>query len=200
MPSRFVSNKVSLIQRHIRKEQMKMKAGNVMCYSLLVLVGTLIPGVSFAQNAQDNPSITAQLNAAKPIVNKIVKDANELQSFSQTNGPGWETHAAVLSRIKNDVNKLQENMRGLQSHRATSSGWQQDAIDRVISLANDLAANMNAAIDQLNKSKTRPTASPYPEYLKANAQIAKDLSDEINGVIDYGQTKAKMDSLQKQLS
>ena len=176
-----------------------MKIRRAVCCLSLGLVTTFVPNVPFAQEVKDNPSITGQLNDAKPIVAKIIKDANELVSFSQAGGPGWQSHATVLTSIKNDVNKLQENMRGLQSHRATASPWQQDAIDRVTSLANDLATNMNAAIEQLNKRKTRPTASPYPEYLKANAQIAKDLGDEINAIIDYGQTKSKMDGLQKQL-
>jgi len=91
-------------------------------------------------------------------------------------------------------------MRGLQSHRTVASPWQQDAIDRITALANALATNMNAAIAQLSKSQSRPTAPPYPEYLKANARIANDLTDAINDTIDYGQTKAKMDSLAKQFS
>jgi len=93
---------------------------------------------------------------------------------------------------------LQQNMRGLQSHRTIASPWQQDAIDRITGLANDLATNMNAAIDRLNKSKN-PTTPPYPDYLKANTRIATDLADEIDATIDYGQNKAKADSLGKQL-
>ncbi len=164
-------------------------------YALFVcLVGILIP----AAFAQDNPSVTGQLNDAKPIVATIKKEATELVSYTQTSGLSWKTHLAVLERIKADVNKLQENMRGLQSHRTIASPWQQDAIDRVTALANDLATNMNNAMEQLNKSKSRPLAPPYPEYLKLNAQIANDLADEINATIDKGQAKAKEDALQKQ--
>src|SRR5580692_1709772 len=152
-----------------------------------LLVSAVLPAGAHAQGTADNASVTAQLNAAKPIIAKIKKDAAELQSFSAASGPGWDSHAAVLNRIKDDVNKLQENMRGLQSHRTVASAWQQDAIDRVTSLANDLATNMNKAIDHLNKNKTRPSAPPYPEYLKANTQIVNALADEIDGTIDYGE-------------
>jgi hypothetical protein len=165
----------------------------------LWLACATLPGGLHAQAANDNPSVTAQLDAAKPIIAKIKKDAAELQSFSSPNGPSWASHAAVLTRIKDDVNKLQENMRGLQSHRTVASSWQQDAIDRVTSLANDLATNMNKAMDQLNKNKTRPTAAPYPEYLKANTQIVNALAEEIDGTIDYGENKAKMEELEKKL-
>ena len=73
----------------------------------------------------------------------------------------------------------------------------QAAIDRVTSLVNDLAKNTNNAMDHRNKNKTQPTASPYPEYLKANTQITNDLAEEIAGIIDYGENKAKMDELEK---
>jgi lambda repressor-like predicted transcriptional regulator len=179
---------------------MNMNSRKVICGLLLLFVYALLPGASRAQDAQDNPSVTAQLNAAKPILAKIKKDAADMESYSRTNGLSWQTHSTALEKIKADVNELQQNMRGLQSHRTAASPWQQDAIDRITALANDLATNMNAAIAQLNKSKSKPTAPPYPEYLKANARIANDLSDEIDDTIDYGQTKAKMDSLAKQLS
>ena len=58
---------------------------------------------------------------------------------------------------------------------------------------------MNKAIDHLNKSKGRPIKEPYPEYLKANTQIANALAEEIDGVIDYGENKAKADALEKKL-
>jgi hypothetical protein len=165
---------------------------------VLCLTCTLIPNVLAAQVANDNPSVTAQLDQTKMTVAKIKKDAAKMQSF--TRGKlDWQSHRVVLETIKADVNKLQENMRGLQSHRTEASPWQQDAIDRITGLANDLATNMNNAIDQLNKSKSTPTAPPYPEYLDANYQIVSDLQATINSTIDFAQTKAKMDVLQAQL-
>jgi hypothetical protein len=166
---------------------------------VLWLTSAVLPAGLHAQAATDNPSVTAQLQAAKPLIAKIKKDAAELQSFSLASGPSWQSHAAVLARIKEDVNKLQENMRGLQSHRTIASPWQQDAIDHVTSLANDLATNMNKAMDHLNKSKDRPNKAPYPEYLKANTQIVNALAEEIDGAIDYGENKAKADALESKL-
>jgi hypothetical protein len=179
---------------------MNMNLRKVICGLLLLFAYALLPGGYRAQDTKDNPSVASQLNGAKPILAKIKKDAADMESYSRTNGLSWRTHSTALEKIKGDVNELQQNMRGLQSHRTIASPWQQDAIDRITALANDLATNMNAAIAQLSKSKSQPTAPPYPDYLKANARIANDLSDEINDVIDYGEAKAKMDSLAKQLS
>jgi chromosome segregation ATPase len=176
-----------------------MNTRNVFCSLVLGIVCVVIPSTSYAQATSDNPSVTAQLNDAKTIVAKITKDAAQMESYTRRSRLNWETHAETLEKIKRDVNELQENMRGLQSHRTVASPWQEDAIDRITGLANDLATNMNATIDRLNKSKSQPTAPPYPEYLKANVRIASDLADEIDATIDYAQNKTKLDSLGQQL-
>ena len=165
----------------------------------LLLASGFVPVSSYGQSTADNPSVTAQLEAVKPLVAKIKKDATEMQSYSLVSGPSWNTHTATLTRIKDDLNKLQENTRGLQSHRTVASPWQQDAIDRITALANDLATNMNSAIDHLNKNKTRPSSPPYPEYLKTNTKLVTALGDEIDAMIDAGAAKAKEEALSKQL-
>ena len=174
-----------------------MNARNILC-CLVLFFGCVVPTTSNAQATSDNPSVATQLNGAKMIVAKTKKDAMQMETYARPGGPSWKTHASALEKIKADVNELQQNMRGLQSHRTVASPWQQEAIDRITALANDLATNMNAAIDRLNKSKN-PTVAPYPEYLRANTRIAADLADEIDATIDYGQNKAKMDSLAQQL-
>jgi hypothetical protein len=162
---------------------------------MVCLVGALIP----AALAQDNSSVTGQLTAVKPMVAKVKKDAVILESYAGASGLNWSTHVAALQRMGTDINTLQESMRGLQSHRTTASPWQQAAIDQITGLTNDLADNMNNAIAQVSKSKSRPTAAPYPEYLKTNTQTATELSAAIDATIDYAETKAKQDELQAKL-
>src|ERR1700735_419411 len=176
-----------------------MHPRTIACCLILSLGWVVIPMTSYAQSASDNASVTAQLNGAKPIVAKIKADAVKMESYAQNTGLSWQTHSVTLGKIKDDVNELQQNMRGLQSHRTTASPWQQDAIDRITGYANDLATNMNATLDRLSKSKSRTTTPPYPEYLKANARIASDLADEIDATIDYGQTKGTLEALGQQL-
>jgi hypothetical protein len=180
-------------------EEENMNERKVLSCFVVWLGCAVIPSTTYAQGAKDDPSTTVQLTSAKTIVAKIKKDAVQMESYTRTTGLSWQAHSTTLEKIKADVNELQQNMRGLQSHRAVASPWQQDAIDRITGLVNDLATNMNATIERLNKSRTRPTAPPYPEYLKANTQIASDLAEEIDATIDYAQNRAKLDSLGQQL-
>jgi hypothetical protein len=176
-----------------------MNLRKTVCCAFVFLLCGMVSGKASAQAVNDDPSVTAQLTSTKPIVAKIKKDAAVMESYARSSGPSWQTHANALAGIKTDVNKLQENMRGLQAHRSAASPRQQEAIDRITALANDLASNMNATLEHLNKSKNRPTASPYPEFLKANTRIANDLADEINDTIDFAQAKTEYDSLSKKL-
>lgn len=166
---------------------------------VLGIVCVVIPIVSYARTKSDNVSVTAQLNEAKTIVAKAKNDAVQMESYAQNTGLSWQTHSMALEKIKSDVNELQQNMRGLQSHRTVASSWRQEAIDRITGLANDLGTNMHTSSDRLNKSKSRPTASPYAEYLKANTRIASDPADKIAATIEYGQNKAKLDTLGQEL-
>ena len=52
----------------------------------------LCPPAPFCQATADNPSVTAQLEAAKPLVAKIKKDASEMQSYSLVSGPSLGEH------------------------------------------------------------------------------------------------------------
>jgi len=84
------------------------------------------------------------MNSVKAIVDRLKRDAVQMEAYTRSSSTSWQTHGATLSKMGNDVNELQENMRGLQAHRPNASPWQQDAIDRVAGLTNDLATNMNA--------------------------------------------------------
>ena len=98
-----------------------MNTTKVICGVILSLGCLAIPISTYAQGASDNPSVTGQLNDAKAIVVKIKKDAIQMQSYGQTAGLSWQTHSSALEKIKADVIALQENMRGLQSHRTVAS-------------------------------------------------------------------------------
>lgn len=165
----------------------------ICCFSLALFVAVL-PGTALAQAAEDNANVTGLINRAKTELVKIKKDAADMEAFTRSD-LSWRTHADKLTRMKADVNELSSSVEGMKSQRRVASAWQQNAIDRISPLMSDLVMNMNTVIDQLGKSKNRPNAAPYPEYLKTNTRIATDLSNEIIDALDYAQAKGTMDRL-----
>ncbi len=176
-----------------------MNVKQVVGVSVFCMLCAAVPGTAFAQSQSDNANVTSLFSRAKTTLVKIKKDAAEMESYTRSSGLSWKTHSASLDRIKADVNELGTYVQGLKTQRDSGSAWQQSAIDQVSPLMSDLATNMNAAIDHLNNNKSRPTAAPYPEYLRANVRIANDLSGEINDILDYAQAKATMDRLGEKL-
>jgi cell division septum initiation protein DivIVA len=65
-----------------------------------------------------------------------------------------KVQAADLQRdsdeLKDRINKIGETIQKLQNMRSASP-WQQEAIDRIIPVAQKLASNTTAAIEHLNR-------------------------------------------------
>jgi predicted TIM-barrel fold metal-dependent hydrolase len=150
-----------------------------------------------AQNAE-NPQVTRLLADVRDKAAVLARDADEMESLIRTDA-SWQTHAAMLDEVKRHVNDLGRVAKQLEESRSSASPWQQQAIDRMMPLLKELAANTTAAINHLNENRLRPTTGNYPEYLKANAATAQQLSDMISSFVRYGETRAKLEKLEQRL-
>jgi hypothetical protein len=87
----------------------------------------------------------------------------------------------------------------LQSERDEAAPWQQEAIDRMVPLLKDIAANTTAAIEHLNQNQLRPVSGDYKDYLQQNADTAHALADMISSFVKYDRTRAKLEALQDKI-
>jgi len=60
-----------------------MKARTLLCCFVLSLTCVVVSRTSCAQAANDNPSVTNQMNDAKTTAAKIKKDAVQMESFTR---------------------------------------------------------------------------------------------------------------------
>jgi Tfp pilus assembly protein FimT len=171
----------------------------VICCLFLAALVAVTSSATPGQTTEDNATVNGLFETAKKELVKIKSDAHEMEAYTRSTHLSWQTHAAKLHQMKEDVNELSSSIEGMKSQRRTASQWQQNAIDTISPLMADLVANMNAAINTLNETKQRPTSQPYKDYLQANVRIVTDLSDEINDALDYAKSKATMERLQEQL-
>jgi hypothetical protein len=63
----------------------------------------------------------------------------------------------------------------------------------------ELASNTESIINHLNDSKKYLKNPTYQEYLKANAELSRELASSISDIVDYDNTKTKMEELQSKL-
>jgi hypothetical protein len=105
----------------------------------------------------------------------------------------------MLDTIKDHINDLGHTVEQLNAARDKAAPWQQKAIDRMLPLMRELASNTTAAIEHIKEHHSQPNVGSYPEYLRANADTAHQLSYIISSFVEYGETKAKLERLEQTL-
>jgi uncharacterized protein YfaS (alpha-2-macroglobulin family) len=164
---------------------------------LVALLCFSFPLLARAQG-QDDPEVTQLLADVRQEAADLAKDADEMESLLR-NDVTWQTHAEMLRRVADHVNTMGRTVEKIEAKKSSASTWQQQAIDRILPLLKELAANTTAAINHINENKIRPVSGNYPEYLKQNTETAHELGSTIASFIDYGKSKEKLDKLEQKL-
>jgi Glu-tRNA(Gln) amidotransferase subunit E-like FAD-binding protein len=167
--------------------------------SILVSASVLQPPSlwSVARRAP-NSDVAANLDAAKSEAAELARDADEMTALIK-NDVSWQSHADALTRIQEHVNNMGKLVAKLQEERDEASPWQQQAIDRMIPMLKEIAANTTAAIEHLNTNQVRPVSGNYKDYLEENADTSHELADMIYSFEQYDHTRTKLEQLQDRL-
>ncbi len=148
--------------------------------------------------AQTNADVTALFQEARTIATQLNRDAATMESFTRSN-LSWQSHSAQIKLIKEHINKAGSILSQMQAVRADAKPWHQDAIDGITPTLKQLAANTESIIDALNQNPKWLRDPTYIQYLKSNQQLASDLSAAVGNVVDYDNTKTKMEELHGKL-
>ena len=165
----------------------------VLVTSMLLLLSALATAVQ-----EENAEVSRLLQDAREKAAVLSRDADEMEALTRS-AVSWESHAAMLDTMKDDINDLAKSVEKLEAMRDSASPWQKQAIDRMIPLMKELASNTTAAINHLRDLQTRPVTPEYANYLRQNSETAKELSDLISSFVTYDETRAKLDKLEHKL-
>jgi DNA replication protein DnaD len=149
-------------------------------------------------DVSDNPQVSKLLEDIMIQSADLQRDSDELESFTHSN-VSWESHATELESIKEHINRIGQTIQKLENLRDSASPWQQEAINRLIPVAQKLASNTTAAIQHLNQNRTRIQEPRYQEYLKENAEAASQLNGMIRDFVQYGKTRNTLETLERRL-
>ena len=163
--------------------------------SILLLACPVLLAV---ERTEENPQVTQLLSEAREKAAGFSRDADEMESLTRSE-VSWQTHASMLETMKEDVNDMGKIVERLAASRDSASQWQRQAIDRMVPLLKEIASNTTAAINHLNQERTRPTTGEYADYLRQNAETARELSDMVSSFVQYDQTRAKLEKLEQKL-
>jgi hypothetical protein len=152
-----------------------------------------------AQAPKDSIAINDLLTQVKTHAALADDDASMLESYTRSSLISWQTHGKTLTQIKEHVNDLINDANEMSLMRADGSAWQQEAIDRINPLLHEMADHLTATIEKLNEDRSRVQMKPYRDYVRANYGLVHKANMLISDLADYGESKAKASSLQKDL-
>jgi hypothetical protein len=162
---------------------------------LLMFSGTLM---SKAQTTQDSERIRELLSDAKGHALEAEKDASTLEAYTRSR-LSWRTHGTQLTAMKEHVNELGKIASEMNELKAEGSPWQQSAIQQVRPLLQEMASNLNKAIEHLNENQAHIHMQTFRDYAQTNYELAKRTADLIRDFVDYDEAKSTAESLEQKL-
>ena len=166
---------------------------------LAVGMSTGFFAASAADQMPDSEQVSELLSQVKTHAFQLKEDAGTLESFTHNAGLSWHSHAAVLTRMKEDINEAGRDLTKLEEAKKSGAPWQKTAIERIQPLLKELAGNTEQAINYGNENQKRLFTEPYKDYLEANADLSSELASTISDFVDYGNTKERLDALERKL-
>jgi len=142
--------------------------------------------------------VSSLFQQARTTATQLSRDAAIMETYPRTLVT-WRTHSSQIDRIKEHINTAGSILSQLHAAREDSQPWHQDAIDGITPMLKELASNTESIINRLNETPKLLRHPQYVQYLKSNAQLANDLATAIRNVVDYDDTKTKMEELEARL-
>lgn len=137
-------------------------------------------------------NVSSLFQDAKTTADQLKRDVIEMESYARSR-LSWTSHAVEITKIKGHINKAGQIAAQLERSRNSAQPWHETAIDRITPVLNELASNTSAMIERINQQRSM-TDPAYNAFLKANEDLATELSELISDTVDYDRTK---NSLQK---
>jgi len=167
--------------------------------SLLLAVVSLSPVLQAAGTSEDSKEVSDLLSQAKTQAAQLKSDADQMDILAQTN-VSWERQANKVNAIRNDVNNVVKTIAKLNDASDAASPWQKTAIDRINPLLKGMADNTTSIIEHMNRENgSLLNTKEHKDYVKANAELAEEMSTMITDFVNYGKTKAKFEKLTQEL-
>jgi hypothetical protein len=176
-----------------------MRTRCLLTVSILAFTSALLPPALWSITRKPpNAEVAAELDAAKTEAAELARDADDMTELIRSD-VNWQSHAEALNRFKEHVNNMGKIAAKLQQERDEASPWQQQAIDRMIPMLKEIAANTTAAINHLNANHSRPVSGNYKNYLEQNASTSHELANMISSFEQYDRTRTKLEQLEDRL-
>jgi len=130
---------------------------------------------------------------------QLSREADTLQSFTRGSAMSWQSHAIQLNAAKEHINAIGQQLEFLKTVKSASAAWQQQAIDRIMPIAVDIAARTSTAIESLNENRRHVSMAAYKDNLRALSGQADRLKQSIDPFVELNETQKRLEAIQDRL-
>jgi hypothetical protein len=166
-------------------------------FVLIAILASTLPRPVYAIE-DENPQFAQLLADAEDEAIELANDADDTQNLISSD-ENWVNHALMLDRVKGHVQNLALIIDKLSKAQNSGSELQKEAVEQMLPMVKELSANTTAAINYLNQNKSRPVSDLYHQYLKKNAETARQLSSMISSLVDYEKSMNEIQRLRSNL-
>jgi hypothetical protein len=174
-----------------------MRVGRSVTAALIVLLTSTLALPVYGIK-EENPQLTELLTDANNEATELASDADDTEMLIRSD-ENWVNHALMLAKVKGHVDNLELIIDKLSKAQSSGSDLQKQAVEQMLPMVKELSANTTAAINYLNQNKSRPASEAYTQYLKKNAQTARQLSSIISSLVDYEKSMTEIERLRSSL-
>jgi hypothetical protein len=102
-----------------------------------------------------------------------------------------------LDTIKGDVNSIGSELKTLDEERASLSPWEVEALDRTISLMQEVAADTQKAIETYNSDRGRLWSTPYDSLMTNAYEEANQVKTLLTGYLKLAKARDRVERLEQ---
>ena len=156
------------------------------------------PALTATEPQQHSDEISILFAQAKSEAHALRHDVDMMEGFERSHVSA-PTHGTALTQIAAHINQAGRLLEKMHAARESGSPLQQQAIDQVTPLLKELAANVQSVVDKINEHSSYTGKPEFAEYVAENCRLATELAALIQNLVDYEQSKEKVQALESQL-
>ena len=142
---------------------------------------------------------TELLEQVRDISFQLSLDSERLKAVAAVPELDWQSHANYLALIRDHINRTGDLLREMDAIRSGLSAWQQQAMDRVVPIAAELARRTEAAIVHLRENPSSIRVSQYRDHISAMSDHSGEMRQYVSDFLEYGETRENLRELEMRL-
>jgi hypothetical protein len=147
------------------------------------IVAKTAGSVTVAQEARET------LKELKGIAAKAAGQAEYLDHLSQFNAGDSSSHMIPLGELREEVNTMGKEIAGLEAMRDSLEPWEQEAVDKVLPLLKEAAANTQSAIHYYNENRRHLWSPDYQAYTGKVEQDSNQIARTLENYLKYEEVR-----------